>query len=157
MACWMYEGMILFAVVFVAGYLFGTLSQTKHALNNRHFLQAFVFIVFGVYFAWFWSMGQTIAQKTWRIQVVDRFGKRVSQGRAFVRYVLSWVWVMPPLLLASAMQLAVAELAVLMVGWVLIWGILSRFAPQGQFWHDIVAGTRLIDASPTEPFSKLAT
>ncbi|MEG1770963.1 MAG: RDD family protein, partial [Comamonas sp.] len=26
MACWLYEGLLLFGVVFIAGYLFGTLS-----------------------------------------------------------------------------------------------------------------------------------
>lgn len=37
-------------VVFIAGYLFSTLSQTRHALDNRHGLQAFLFVVFGIYF-----------------------------------------------------------------------------------------------------------
>ena len=35
MACWLYEGMLMFGVVFIAGYLFGTLSQTRNALDNR--------------------------------------------------------------------------------------------------------------------------
>ncbi|WP_228764626.1 ABC transporter substrate-binding protein, partial [Limnohabitans sp. Rim11] len=65
MACWLYEGMLLFGVVFIAGYLFGTLSQTKHAMNNRHGLQAFLFLVFAIYFTWLWSKGQTLAMKTW--------------------------------------------------------------------------------------------
>ena len=42
MACWIYEGMLLFGVVFIAGYLFGTLSQTRNAMDNRHALQAFL-------------------------------------------------------------------------------------------------------------------
>ncbi len=45
----MYEGMLMFGVVFLAGYLFSTLSQTRNALDNRHALQAFVFVVFGIY------------------------------------------------------------------------------------------------------------
>jgi hypothetical protein len=36
---------------------FGTLSQTRNALDNRHPLQAFVFVVFAVYFVWFWAKG----------------------------------------------------------------------------------------------------
>jgi uncharacterized RDD family membrane protein YckC len=75
MACWLYEGLLLFGVVFVAGYLFGTLTQTRNALNNRHELQFFVFVVVGVYFGWFWSKGQTLAMKTWHIRVVDRQGR----------------------------------------------------------------------------------
>jgi hypothetical protein len=60
MACWLYEGLLMFGVVFIAGYLFGTLSQTRHALNNRHALQAFLFLIFGIYFTWFWAKGQTL-------------------------------------------------------------------------------------------------
>eukprot|EP01030_Chromulinospumella_sphaerica_P004108 gene4108-4022_t len=36
-------------------------------------------------------------------------------------------------ILASALPLL---LMVLTLGWVAIWGVLSRFHPQGQFWHD---------------------
>ena len=31
MACWLYEGMLLFGVVFIASYLFSALTQTRHA------------------------------------------------------------------------------------------------------------------------------
>jgi uncharacterized RDD family membrane protein YckC len=92
MACWLYEGMLLFGVIFIAGYLFGTLSQTKHALHNRHGLQAFLFLVFAIYFTWLWSKGQTLAMKTWHIQILDKDGHPVSQARALLRYFLSWVW-----------------------------------------------------------------
>ena len=60
MACWVYEGILMFGVVFIAGYLFGTLSQTRNAMDNRHALQAFLFVVFGIYFTWFWAKGQTL-------------------------------------------------------------------------------------------------
>jgi uncharacterized RDD family membrane protein YckC len=95
MACWLYEGMLMFGVVFIAGYLFGTLSQTRHALDNRHALQAFLFVVFGIYFTWFWARGQTLAQKTWLIRVVDTAGRPITQARALLRYLLSWVWFRP--------------------------------------------------------------
>src|SRR6476620_9748822 len=86
MACWLYEGMLMFGVVFIAGYLFGTLSQTRNAMDNRHALQAFLFVVFGIYFTWFWAKGQTLAQKTWLIRVVDRAGQPITQARALLRY-----------------------------------------------------------------------
>lgn len=53
MACWLYEGVLMFGVVWIAGYLFGTLSQTRNAMDNRLGLQIFLFIVFGIYFAFF--------------------------------------------------------------------------------------------------------
>jgi uncharacterized RDD family membrane protein YckC len=86
MACWIYEGLLLFAVMFMAGYLFSTLSQTRHALDNRHGLQAFLFLIFGIYFTWFGHKGQTLAMKTWRIRVVDTSGHALTQARALWRY-----------------------------------------------------------------------
>jgi uncharacterized RDD family membrane protein YckC len=145
MACWLYEGMLLFAVVFIAGWLFSTLGQMRDAMDARRpLLQAFLFLVFGIYFTWFWSRGQTLAMKTWHIRLVDRQGQPVTQARALLRYVLSWVWFLPPLAVLAPYRLSGGEIALLLTGWVLIWAILSRFHPQGQFWHDALAGTRLV-------------
>ena len=137
----------MFGVVFIAGYLFGTLSQTRNALDNRHALQAFLFVVFGIYFTWFWAKGQTLAQKTWHIRVVDRAGHALTQARALLRYVLSWVWFLPPLA-AYSFGIPAMEVLVLTFGWVALWAVLSRFHPQQQFWHDALAGTRLVHFEP---------
>ena len=145
MACWMYEGMLMFGVMFIAGYLFSTLSQTRNALDNRHALQAFLFVVFGIYFVWFWGKGQTLAMKTWNIRVVDVQGAPLTQTRALLRYLLSWVWFLPPLAVTALFALPALEGAVLAIGWVAVWAILARFQPQTQFWHDVWAGTRLIN------------
>ncbi len=148
MACWLYEGMLLFGVVFIAGYLFGTLSQTKNALDNRHALQGFVFVVFGIYFVWLWSKGQTLAMKTWHIQVRDLANLPLSQGRAFVRYLFSWLWFLPPLLASWVFGLQGSESLVIVLGWVAVWALLSRFQPRRQFLHDVLAGTQLVDVQP---------
>lgn len=148
MACWLYEGLLMFGVVFISGYLFGTLSQTRHALDNRHALQIFLFVIFGIYFVWFWAKGQTLAMKTWDIRVVDCHNQAVSQKRALARYCLSWIWFLPPLLTVSPFQLSGGEVTVLVIGWVAIWALLSRFQPDRQFWHDAWAGTRLVQSSP---------
>lgn len=47
----------MFGVVFIASYLFDTLSQSRHALANRGLRMGFLFVVFGIYFGWFWSRG----------------------------------------------------------------------------------------------------
>ena len=142
----MYEGMLMFGVVFIAGYLFGTLSQTRNAMDNRHALQAFLFVVFGIYFTWFWSKGQTLAMKTWHIRLVDTAGLPVTQGRALARYVLSWLWFLPPLLAVAPFSLPAGEITVIVLGWVAVWALSSRLHPQQQFWHDAWAGTRLVDS-----------
>ena len=149
MACWVYEGMLLFSVVFMAGWLFSTLGQMRDAMDSRRWLlQAFLFVVFGIYFSWFWSQGQTLAMKTWNIRVVDRMGQPIGQRRALLRYVLSWLWFLPPLAALAFVRLSGGEVAVVMLGWVAIWAVLSRFHPQGQFWHDVFAGTRLVASPP---------
>ena len=149
MACWVYEGMLLFAVVFMAGWLFSTLGQMRDAMDSRRWLlQAFLFVIFGIYFSWFWSRGQTLAMKTWNIRVVDRTGQPIGQRRALLRYVLSWLWFLPPLAALAFVRLSGGEVAVVMLGWVAVWAVLSRFHPQGQFWHDVLAGTRLVASPP---------
>lgn len=151
MACWLYEGMLMFGVVFIAGYLFSTLTQTRHALDNRHMQQVFLFVVFGIYFTWFWSKGQTLAMKTWHIRVVDAQGHSLTQPRALLRYLLSWLWFLPPLAAGGIFGLPGRELAVILVGWIAVWAILSRFHPQRQFLHDALAGTRLVHFKPAAP------
>lgn len=148
MACWLYEGMLMFGVVFIAGYLFGTLTQTRNALDNRHALQGFLFVVFGIYFTWFWAKGQTLAMKTWNIRIVDRDGRPVTQLRALWRYALSWLWFLPVLAALAPFQLAAGEASVLVIGWIIVWALLSRFHPERQFLHDALAGTRLVTAPP---------
>ena len=153
MACWVYEGMLVFAVVFIAGWLFSTLSQMRHALDaQRHpALQVFLFIVIGVYFTWFWTKGQTLAMKTWGIRIVDRHGHPLTQRRALWRYLLCWVWFLPPLAAMAPFKLRGAEMTLLVFGWVLVWALLSRLHPLRQFWHDAWAGTRLIRTTPIAP------
>lgn len=146
MACWLYEGMLMFGVVFISGYLFGALSQTRNAMDNRHGLQAFLFVIFGIYFTWFGAKGQTLAMKTWNIRLVDAQGRPVKQTRALWRYILSWLWFLPPLAVLAPFQVSGGETAVLVLGWVAVWAVLSRFQPQKQFWHDALAGTRLVSS-----------
>jgi hypothetical protein len=96
MAAFVYEGVLLFGVVMFAGYLYSSLTQQRHALHGMHGLQAFVFVVLGIYFVWFWSKsGQTVAMKTWHVRLVDKAGQAVTQQRALARYALCWVWFVP--------------------------------------------------------------
>lgn len=143
LACWFYEGVLLFGLVFIADYLFDTLSQSRNALAHRELRMGYLFVVFGIYFGWFWSRGQTLAQKTWHIRVVDAKGQAVSQPRAVLRYVLAWVWFLPPLA-AYSLGLPLLTTLGLLVLWIAAWALASRLHPQRQFWHDQLAGTRLI-------------
>lgn len=149
MACWLYEGMLLFGVLFSAGLVFSIAGQMRHAMDPRHeLLQGFLFIVCGVYCVWCWSKGQTLAMRTWRIRVVDRHGRAVTQGRALLRYLYCWIWVVPPLAALQARPFTGWQLTALFLGWVAVWALSSRLQRERQFWHDVWAGTRLVDAPP---------
>lgn len=154
LAAFLYEGVLLFGVVMIAGYLYSALTQQRHALEGRTGQQLFQFLVLGVYFVWFWSHGgQTVAMKTWHLRLQARDGRPVSQPRALARYLLSWAWFLPPLVVIAANGGRTPDWALL--GWTLFGGIVayagvSRWLPDRQFLHDLVCGTRIVDTRPVK-------
>jgi uncharacterized RDD family membrane protein YckC len=71
--------MLLFGVVVVAAACCSALTQQRHALQGQVGLRAFLFLVIGIYFVWFWSRtGQTLAMKTWHIRLVTAQGGPVT-------------------------------------------------------------------------------
>jgi uncharacterized RDD family membrane protein YckC len=146
LACFLYEGVLLFGVVMIAGYLYSTLTQQRHALHGQHGLQLFLFVVLGIYFVWFWSHGgQTVAMKAWHIRLVVADGGAVSQWRALVRYLLSWLWFLPALATVYFADVhGLGPIFGAITAGVLGFAALSWLHPQRQFWHDAVCGTQLI-------------
>lgn len=148
LAAFVYEGVLLFGVLMVAGFVYSVSTGMRHALQGQAGLQAFLFVVLGLYFIWFWTHGgQTVAMKAWHVRLVDAGGRPVRPARAAVRYVLSWLWFAPALLAAHLAGLhgGGSVYGLLTVG-VLAYAALSRLHPERQFWHDAVCGTRLVDA-----------
>jgi uncharacterized RDD family membrane protein YckC len=150
LACFVYEGVLLFGVVFLSGWLFSTLAQQRHALAMRHGLQAFLFLAIGIYFVWFWTHGgQTVAMKTWHIRLVDAAGRPVTQARALARYIASWVWFVPALLVLwwGGWRGGAPAFWVLTLG-VAGYALLALLRADRQFPHDAWCGTRLADVRP---------
>lgn len=142
-----YEAMLMFAVVFVAGYLFDTLTQSRNALMLRHPRQAWLFAVLGAYFVWFWIHGgQTLAMKTWRIRLAGPDGRALATGRAIARYLLLYLFVLPTLAALAALDIhgwpAVAALSTAL----LLPPFYALFDRDGQFLHDRILGTRLVSS-----------
>jgi uncharacterized RDD family membrane protein YckC len=152
LAAFVYEGVLLFGVLMTSGYLFATLVQQRHALHLREVGMAFLFIVLGTYFVWFWSRsGQTLAMKTWHIRVVTREGAKLSRTRACARYVASWLWFLPPLVviaLADVRAFGVGGTFAVVALYVACYAFVARLHPSRQFLHDTLCGTRLIDVQP---------
>lgn len=149
MAAFLYEGVLLFGVVFIAGYLWSTLVQQRSGMQLRHGAMGFIFIVLGVYFVWFWTHGgQTLAQKTWFIRVQRVDGAALTQARALARYVASWLWLLPGLALAYQWHGRPGLALVTVLGYAVLYALSSLLQPQRQFWHDVICGTRLVSTQP---------
>lgn len=153
-----YESMLLFAVLFAATLLFSTLLEQRHALYRRDDLQYWLFVVLGIYFCWFWRHGgQTLAMKTWRIQVLTRDGTPLSWARAVPRYVLAWLWFLPGLAAARYLNAQGWMLVALPTLNMLLWALAVFLDRDRQFLHDRLAGTRIIQLPPIAPPEKLAS
>lgn len=147
MACWLYESLLLFGLVFIGGILLGFLGLLFGHPVSPQILQGALFVVVGIYFSWFWSKRQTLAMKTWGIAVVDNNGRTLTPIRALARYALSWMWLLPPLAISHFSHLQLAQTFALTAAWILLWSLLCWLHPQRQFIHDVLAGTRLVNCS----------
>ena len=153
MAAFLYEGVLLFGVVMIAGLVFSLVTQQRHALQGRWGMMLFLFAVLGVYFTWFWSRGgQTVAMKAWHIRLLTADGNPVSRPRALARYMLAWLWFLPATaaVYGAGLHGKSAIMAALFTG-VLAYAALIWLRPDRQFWHDVVCGTRLVDCKPALP------
>lgn len=88
----------------------------------RHIYQGYLLLSLGGYFTWFWHRtGQTIAMRTWHLQLVNQQGLPPSWGQAWLRYVLS------------------------LLGWLsglsLLWAVIDK---EGQFLHDRLLGLTMV-------------
>ncbi len=150
LAAFLYEGVLLFGVLMIAGLAFGVATQQRHALHGRAGLQATVFLVLSLYFIWFWTKGgQTLAMKTWHVRLVSKEGLPLTLKQATARYLAAWLWFLPAVAAAWAAQWHQGKLIWSIMGaWVFVYALLSLFLPQRQFLHDLICGTRVIDTRP---------
>ena len=161
MTCFVYEATLLFGIALVPavlGTLFFAQTGQSHPLQSEGVVRAFALVVYGIYFVGCWSVrGQTLAMQTWRIRVVAADGTRLSQARALARYVACCIaWFAPAMLVATALHLRPWPTLVAVVIGIVVYALLALAAPERQFWHDIVCGTRLVDTR-SEPASPLRT
>jgi len=153
LACFVYEGVLLFGVLMAAALVYGVATDQRHALVGAFGLRVFLFAVLGAYFIGFWTQqGQTLAMRTWhiRLAVADSDSLRPPGWiRAGARYLLAWLWFLPALLALyfSGLKGAPAAFATLFAG-VVTYALLARLHPQRQFLHDTLCGTRLVTWRP---------
>jgi uncharacterized RDD family membrane protein YckC len=151
MACFIYEGMIVFGIGLIPGAigaLFVAEGKTG-ALQSDGSLRLIAYAIYAIYFTWFWSRrGQTLPMQTWHIRVVTETGGPLSQTKALGRYLACGLWFAPAVIVASVNHWRGWDaLAALVIGMV-AYALLALAHPQRQFWHDALCGTRLVHAPP---------
>jgi uncharacterized RDD family membrane protein YckC len=146
LAAFVYEGVLLFGVLTIAALAYGLATQQRHALVGMHGLQLFLFVVLGLYFTWFWSHGgQTVAMKTWHVRLLSRDGQPVGLARAWLRYVLSWLWFLPALAGTYLTGLrSGGTISLVLLAGILVYALLARLNPRRQFLHDLICHTELV-------------
>jgi len=140
-----YEFVVLFGLVVFFGYGFSALTRF-HGVPGpmRWGFQAFLFLVLGAYFVWFWSEGRrTLPMKTMSLLIVTPDGGAPSRAQALLRYL--WAW--------ATLLLPVAGAWWGRTGWPLLllalpfgWTLFDR---DRRALYDVLAGTRLVVTPPT--------
>ncbi|MGU7771266.1 RDD family protein [Burkholderia sp. MR1-5-21] len=145
LAAMLYEGVLLFGIVFFAGLAFSLATQQRNGLVHHNLLAAWIALVVGAYFVWFWTHGgQTLPMKTWRLRIESAAGRPLTAGHALVRYAFGWLWFLPPLALHPLLGLSVPVTLALAGAWIAIWAGAARLNPTRQFPHDLLARTRIV-------------
>lgn len=118
-----YEALLLAAVLLAGAVAFMPFAARVETAFARPFLQLFLLLVAGTYFAWQWRHGgQTLPMKTWRMRLVTAAGAPLSTRDAACRFLL-------------------AAAGTLLLGAGIIWAFFDR---DRQFLHDRLAGTRIV-------------
>ena len=123
LAAFIYESILLFAILFVAGIFYRALFGDPHNDLQRHFFFIYCWLLVGAYFVYCWvKSGQTLAMKTWRIQLEGRQENRLDWRQAMKRYLF-------------------ASFSLMFFGLGFAWRVFDR---EKLFLHDRLSGCRLL-------------
>lgn len=118
-----YEAILVFAILFIAGILYRALFGDPESDVQRNVFFAYSWLVVGMYFVYCWTKsGQTLAMKTWRIQLVNCQSKKINLAQAIKRYLC-------------------ASFSLMFFGLGYVWWLFDR---EALFLHDRLSGCRLI-------------
>ena len=153
-----YESLLALAVLFLPFLVFELVVQGAHTPLTEHMRQCLAFLVMGAYFIHQWSReGQTLAMKTWRLKLVLPGHAHVPLRVAAYRYVLSWMWLLPGILVSYALDLQHWQaLSAVGIG-MLAWSATALFTGNGQFLHDKLLRTQIVQLpAPAKKGRKVA-
>jgi uncharacterized RDD family membrane protein YckC len=122
LASMFYESLLLIGVLAALFVLPNFILATASGIIlPRPAIRVYIFLIFALYFLWHWrGGGQTLAMRTWKLQIVSRNGDVPSLLQLALRYVLAW----------PSIGLGVG----------ILWALVDR---DRQFLHDRLAGTKI--------------
>lgn len=141
------------AVALMVVALFLLVTRNRHSPTYEHGLQCTLFLVMAAYFIHFWTdSGHTLAMKTWHIKLIMPGHGRVPIRIAALRFILSWAWFLPALIVCYGFKLSSkADIATAIVLGLAAWACTALFDTERQFLHDKLLGTRLIYLPKSAP------
>ena len=153
----LYELALLFGINFVTALVVQILLTLINARLPNWAHSLIFFGVMGLYFSYCWTHGgQTLAQRTWHLKVVqiNGDGDAITYGQAWLRYTLTYLGVLPAFLIAwtqihnHVQTLGASAIYTLAIGLALLnWLALLGTAlahPQKIALHERLSGTRTI-------------
>lgn len=152
-----YETLLGLAVLFLPLLILEIAIDGSISKTAWHARQALAFLVLGAYFIHQWSRnGQTLAMQTWRLKLIRPGHHNVSLQAATVRYLLSWMWVLPAAVVGALLGLQHWQMLGAVLAGILLWSLTAFLDKDRQFLHDKLAGTRLIQLPAPEKKKKIA-
>lgn len=147
----LYEFTLLFGIYFITGALVQVLYQLVGQVAPTWAIQFVIFIAFGLYFSHSWQKaGQTLAQRTWHIKVLNSTGQLPTAVQAWLRYGLAYLGVLPALLLTFAhfsrdnlSGFFAQTIILIIINWLALLGT-SFMNPQRRALHEVISGTRSV-------------
>ena len=121
LAAMLYDGLVLCALLMVATAAWVALHRAAAPPGDWAF-RGFLLAVSAVFYAGFWSRGETLGLRAWKLRIEGPDGRPPGWGRALLRFVaaiLSW----------------------LPAGLGFLWVLVDR---DRLAWHDRLSGTRLV-------------
>jgi uncharacterized RDD family membrane protein YckC len=121
LAACLYDGLVLFAVLMVAGGAWVALSGAAAPPGDWAF-RAYLLAVSALFLGMLWRRGETLGMRAWKLRLEGADGRPPGWGRVLLRFAA-----------------AVVSWAALGLGF--LWVLVDR---EKLAWHDRLSGTRLV-------------
>ena len=151
-----YEFTLLFGIYFITGALVQVLFTLIGQSAPTWVIQLLIFGVLGWYFSHSWQKaGQTLAQRTWHIKVLNMTEQLPNAKQAWLRYLASYLGILPGLLMAltllaqkplnheNAGGFYIQMMLILLINWLALMGT-SLMNPKRRALHELLSGTRSV-------------